>query len=209
MKSFILITFGLLGFAFYEMSDGADFDPNALRVSRVEAAPAIEETQLASAQVTNTQTDMPVVKAELKLDQNEVSRSDITLAALSTTTQAGARVSATLTPAATTGTQPADEAETVPQLILPSLITSAGQAAAATQTAPTTLEQETQAIIRTIAGNRVNVRGGPGTNYDVVSRMVKGQVVEILSDPGQGWVKMRPVDGGSVGWLADFLLNES
>jgi hypothetical protein len=201
MKSFILITFGLLGFAFYEMSDGADFDANALRVSRVDAAPAIEETQLASAQ-----TDTPVVTAEPKLEQNEVSRGAVTLAALSTTTDAGTRVSATLTPAVATTTA-TEEAEPASQLILPSLIAATDQPA--TEAVPTSLEQETQAIIRTIAGNRVNVRGGPGTNYDVVSRMVKGQEVEILSDPGQGWVKMRPVDGGSVGWLADFLLNES
>ena len=206
MKSFILITFGLLGFAFYEMSDGANFDPNALRVSRVDAAPVIEETKLASAQLNGAQTDTSVVTAEPKLEQNEVSRTNVTLAALSSNTESGMQVSATLTPAVATAPS-ANESEPVSQLVLPSLIASADQAA--TEAVPTSLEQETQAIIRTIAGNRVNVRGGPGTNYDVVSRMVKGQEVEILSDPGQGWVKMRPVDGGSVGWLADFLLNES
>jgi hypothetical protein len=199
MKSFILITFGLLGFAFYEMSDGADFDPNALRISRVDAAPAIAETQLA-----NVPVDTPVVVAEAKLDAGEVTRNIVTLASLETTSN-DTRVSATLIPSVTADVAGTDDQ--APKIILPSLIAASDQPTVAA--VQTSLEAETQAIIRTISGNRVNVRGGPGTNYDVVSRMVKGQAVEILSDPGQGWVKMRPVDGGSEGWLADFLLNES
>lgn len=203
MKSFILVTFGLLGFAFYEMSDGADFDPNALRVSRIDDAvlsvPAEPETQIAS-----VQSDTPVVVPK----PNEVSRSSVTLAALGTTdtTQSDTPVAAKLIPATAT-TDLDTSIETASKIILPSLITGLSETAAAVL--PASLEAETQAIVRTVSGNRVNVRGGPGTNYDVVSRLIKGQEVEILSDPGQGWVKMRPIEGGSVGWLADFLLNES
>ncbi|MEO1555213.1 MAG: SH3 domain-containing protein, partial [Pseudomonadota bacterium] len=61
---------------------------------------------------------------------------------------------------------------------------------------------------RSVSGNSVNVRGGPGTNFSVVNRMVRGDKVEILQDPGQGWVQLRPVGGGPVGWMADFLLSD-
>ena len=60
--------------------------------------------------------------------------------------------------------------------------------------------------IRVVSGNRVNVRGGPGTGFDVVNRLVRGEEVEIIEDNGDGWVKMRPVSGGKEGWMADFLL---
>lgn len=93
-------------------------------------------------------------------------------------------------------------------LILPSLVQQAS-----VQTAPvaepavqSASGSVTAADIRAVTGNRVNVRGGPGKGYDVVNRMTRGQEVEILSDPGTGWVKLRPLDGGTVGWMADFLL---
>ena len=62
--------------------------------------------------------------------------------------------------------------------------------------------------IRAVSGDRVNVRDGPGTNYSVVNQLVRGDKVEVLQDAGDGWVKLRPVDGGPVGWIASFLLTE-
>ena len=62
--------------------------------------------------------------------------------------------------------------------------------------------------VRNVTGRSVNVRGGPGTNYSVVNRLVRGDQVEVLEDPGDGWVRLRPVGGGPVGWMADFLLSE-
>jgi uncharacterized protein YgiM (DUF1202 family) len=62
--------------------------------------------------------------------------------------------------------------------------------------------------IRAVSGDRVNVRDGPGTNYSVVNQLVRGDKVEVLQDVGDGWVKLRPVDGGPVGWIASFLLTE-
>ena len=36
MARFIIVTFGFLAFAFYEMSGGADFDAEETRLSRIE-----------------------------------------------------------------------------------------------------------------------------------------------------------------------------
>lgn len=57
-----------------------------------------------------------------------------------------------------------------------------------------------------LAADAQNVRGGPGTDYGVVTKLTSGDAVEVLMDNGDGWVKMRPVDGGVEGWMADFLL---
>ena len=71
----------------------------------------------------------------------------------------------------------------------------------------TTYVSTTQADIRKVNGTRVNVRGGPGTNFGVVGKLGKGDAVEVVEDNGAGWVRFRSVDGTASGWMADFLLN--
>ncbi|MDU8909647.1 SH3 domain-containing protein [Aestuariicoccus sp. MJ-SS9] len=57
-----------------------------------------------------------------------------------------------------------------------------------------------------VTGARVNLRAGPGTRYQVVTQLRRGDGVTILSDPGGGWVELRAVEGDRVGWMsANFL----
>jgi len=63
--------------------------------------------------------------------------------------------------------------------------------------------------IREVTAARVNMRNGPGQTFNVLAKLTAGQQVEILQDPGDGWVKLRVVDNGRVGWMADFLLTAS
>ena len=86
--------------------------------------------------------------------------------------------------------------------IIPSLITPDDTGAA-------TNNASGSGDLRSVAGNSVNVRGGPGTEYGIVSRLTRGETVEIISDDGSGWVQMRPLNGGPEGWMADFLLTDS
>ena len=44
MKRFVLLSFGFLGWAFYEMSGGADFESASDRVARLNPAPAVTVT---------------------------------------------------------------------------------------------------------------------------------------------------------------------
>ncbi|MBB93106.1 MAG: hypothetical protein CML68_00655 [Rhodobacteraceae bacterium] len=60
--------------------------------------------------------------------------------------------------------------------------------------------------IRAVAGDRVNMRNGPGTNFSVTAQLTRDTRVEILTDPGDGWVRLRPINGGPVGWMAAYLL---
>lgn len=64
---------------------------------------------------------------------------------------------------------------------------------------------EVQLDIRSVKGNRVNFRNGPGKTYGVVGKLTGGSKTEVLQDPGNGWVKIRTEDG-KIGWMADFLL---
>ncbi|WP_299412956.1 SH3 domain-containing protein [uncultured Sulfitobacter sp.] len=190
MKTFILLTFGFLGFAFYEMSGGSDFEPASARLAAAEP----QEAVTASVQpVAETPAEEAVINTAsiTKID----STPSVTRVALNLTNVTNAAAEATQPETIASTATVLDSADT-PQIILPSLI-------ATTSSSDGT---EVNRDIRTVSGNRVNVRGGPSTNYGIVSRLTRGEEVQILEDNGEGWVRMRPVDGGESGWMADFLL---
>ena len=87
--------------------------------------------------------------------------------------------------------------------IIPSLIVPTTETTQVTVTSTASFDD-----IRTVSGNRVNVRGGPGTDFGIVTRLVRGDEVEILEDNGDGWVRLRLLGGGTEGWMADFLLTD-
>ena len=51
------------------------------------------------------------------------------------------------------------------------------------------------------------MRNGPGTSYSVVATLSRDTEVEVLRDPGQGWVKLQVVDSGRIGWMSARLLS--
>lgn len=203
MARLILVTFAFLAFVFYEMSGGNEFDPEATRLARIDAP----------SEVTQQPIDQPVV-AETRAPVPE----NVTRVALSLTSVNDVLRPTNLrtTPAKVTPDVQAPEAvsEEEPVIILPSLIVDRavitpvefGRDADDQPTAVTLSSGNFD--VRAVSGNRVNVRGGPGTDYSVVSSLVRGDKVEIMQDPGNGWVQMRPVGGGTIGWMADFLLND-
>ena len=208
MGRFIIVTFIFLGWAFYQLSGGSGFDADATRQARIDAPSEVNTAPLQASVVEQAETPEPEAVA---LDLATV---DEVLAPKRSFGTQATRVSARIVPQSEDSlTEDATEEDAT--LVLPSLIVNAVPEAEATvtpvdfsnpdATAPSRAGLER----RTVTGSRVNVRGGPGTDYQVVNRLVRGDQVEILEDPGNGWVRMRPVSGGTVGWLADFLLTES
>lgn len=201
MKSVILLTFGFLGFALYQMSGGAEFVPAS--ESKVTLSGAIVPNEPA------------VLVAETLPPADKVADPVVTRVALDLTTLQPAdkakaitqeelqEVAALATPDSATEAVPTNvnvlESGTTPAII-PSLIVPNDTGTVIQASAPATNN------FRMVKGSRVNVRNGPGTDYGVVTKLVKGDTVEILEDSGDGWVRMRPVDGGPSGWMADFLL---
>ena len=210
MTRFIIVSFAFLAFAFYELSGGSDFDAEATRLSRIELPPAVAERPLgddvadASATTPARQTALPENVTRVSLDLasvDDVLRPEPTL-----------RTKPAVQRAAADPAEPVGVSEEEPTIILPSLLVDrpvitpvdfGDDTAAQTVVAGATARE-----VRSVTGRSVNVRGGPGTNYSVVNRLVRGDEVEVLQDPGNGWVKLRPVGGGTVGWMADFLLSE-
>lgn len=218
MWRFILISFAFLGFVFYEMSGGGEFDSEELRLSRVETPPVVETSN-----PETTQT----AQAPLQ-DPEDVTRVSLSLTSVNDVLRpTNLRTQRAKVIANADEVEQTDQvlSEAAPAVILPSLImdqsavttVTFGQdandqqivavSAPAASAAPAAPEASAFDV-RSVTGDSVNVRGGPGTDFSVVTRMVRGDKVEILQDPGQGWVQLRLVGGGPVGWMADFLLSD-
>lgn len=210
MFRFIVLSFLFMGWAFFEMSGGTDFDGEALRMSRLDPvdpspiAPDAPKTLLAGVKSQN-------------IDTAEVSRVALNL----TTTRdvdappeslpTAAATPAAASPAKFGGATLSTASLDTNSIVIPSLIPAAQPAEQVAQDGLSANDilpdEDTSALdVRAVSGNRVNVRGGPGTSFGVVDSLTRGVEVEILQDPGNGWVKLRPMDGGPEGWMADFLL---
>ena len=183
MDSFILLTFAFLGWAFYELSGGADFEPRHLRMSGPRQAGDLRP----SAPGRSERADAPHRRASVGADdagarQPEQRRAQPDLwTCRAVPPQPHAHV-----------TRASARASGESRVIASRLRT----------TSPTgSVVTARQQDLRVVAGNRVNMRAGPGTDYDVIAKLNAATQVEVLRDPGNGWVKLRPDgDTGLDGW---------
>ena len=206
MVRFIAISFIFLAFAFFQMSGGSDFDPIATRMSRIEVPDNVEIAALEKQEEVIV-ADVPEVVTRVSLDL--VKLEDVVRPS-STVKTVPARITA---PVPEPDQEPVEEQVTAaPTIVLPSLVEGASTATVTPVDFSADPVEEENVVsdedVRSVTGNRVNVRGGPGTNFGVVSSMVRGDKVVILEDPGNGWVRLRSVQDGAQGWMADFLLSE-
>jgi hypothetical protein len=195
MVKFIAIAFGFLGLAFYELSGGSDFDGEALRLSRVEVGPVkqgLPKIADAAKDIGSDDAEFEVSRATVNLVSEEKSK---IIASVLTLAQPE-KIEATPASLVVDVVE-----EPLGELILPSLIVEPE----AFEVITSTSAQD----VRIVSGDRVNVRGGPSTNYEVVGRLTRGVEVEVLDDNGDGWIEMRSLDGVTFGWMADFLLSDS
>ena len=210
MAKFILVSFGFLAFAFYEMSGGADFDPEAHKLARIAELEAEKEAEA----VRTPKKEKPVVVAQAPKvfvdtdppETNAVTRVSLNLTTIDQVVNTDAPAEENVTPAV----QPA--VATVPQNV--GIVTSSADTPAIIPSLIDPNDGVTNASvelasfddIRTVSGNRVNVRGGPGTSFGVVASLTRGDEVKVLEDNGNGWVRFETVEGDTGGWMADFLL---
>ena len=208
MKIFIALTFLFLFWAFYEFSGGADFEPpeqspfaeGTLEVpepsTAAEPAPSAEIVAEPAAPAATPEPEVapeetPVVLASADPEEDPAAAPSTRI---QTTLQPATRI-ATLTEGLQTDTG----------TIAPTTPASTSEANSAA--AEVVVEEEPAADIRRVAGNRVNMRNGPGTNYDVVTRLVRDDEVEVLRVEN-GWARLKGPDG-RVGWMAERLLTAS
>lgn len=228
MKLFISLFFVFLGVAFFELSGGSGFDPEAARVSAVEmrternvaraalsgfvagtTSAAVQGDGVASTRETVTRQELNLVSFETIATPTPPQPQD-TLAAPAAPTDEDQAVSVALSDLSGTVASGPD------QISMAALDNVAAQSEDPDQ-APNTRFEGRSAVssslpedngpdIRAVSGTLVNMRSGPSTDFEVIDQLTQGTQVEVVSDSGDGWVELRPLSGGTTGWIAEFLL---
>lgn len=155
-----------MGWAYYEISGGADFAP--------------EQREVIVAETETSPTPEVVTRA----------------------------ATPTLLSVSTSNVTPAPEAENAVLVSAPAPVEPAPVVA---EPAPEVIEVVAPMIedpvdIREVASSRVNMRAGPGTNFDVIVTLDGGTEIEVLDVNASGWANVATVDRGIEGWMAERLL---
>lgn len=235
MKRFILLAFGFLALAFFELSGGSDFDPAATRQSSIEMRQQLEASRRANAATMLAAlpavTGRAPIAAQAAEDDGSGNTSSLNLVSYNSVTnpQAGSLPEITSTDAKVadlldteTSDTISDEVTTKITLTTPAVIgisetrglaPDTGTISVAGLSAPASSRNaelpqiiDRPSDVRVVSGSLVNLRAGPGTTFEVVAQLSENTRVEILEDAGNGWVNLRPIGGGPVGWMADYLL---
>ncbi|MBL4813538.1 MAG: SH3 domain-containing protein [Rhodobacteraceae bacterium] len=180
MKSFIFVSFAFLGVAFYQLSGGADFVPE-LR----------QNPDLADASTADLlEQSAPELVARAAPPAAET---------LAPQTLASASLANTIT-------APHAPQE---QAILASLATPFEETVqeAEVELASLAIPLTPAADLREVAGNRVNMRTGPSTDYAVIETLVRGTLLQVLETDANGWAHIRMEQSGVEGWMAERLLS--
>jgi hypothetical protein len=179
MGKFIILSFLALGVIFYEMSGGADFEPE------FRAPVEVAQTDLAP---TETVADAP-----------EVTRADTTsLIQIAAPVAEEPVVNAVAQPAAFNAPLPAGEViiTPAPEAVVDEVVAEPAQDAT-----------EADMDLRAVAGDWVNMRSGPSTSYDVLETLPRGTEAEVIEVDADGWARIRVMTTGQEGWMAERLLS--
>lgn len=209
LNKYVLISFAFMGWAFWELSGGSDFEPNS------RAAVAMEEPVTSSVSTARAEPEqaksqpavspVPLVKASLSVEEtNEEVAEEAAVAATAVIGQPQ-RATSQATGAEVLVASLADggEAFATPAA---QLLTFTKHTPDAQPTADTALATTPTLELRTVRGSRVNLRTGPGTAFDVLTVLTKGQQVQILRQDTSGWVNLRDLDSGVEGWMSAKML---
>ncbi|HKL54663.1 MAG: SH3 domain-containing protein [Roseovarius sp.] len=180
MWRFILVSFAFLGWSFYELSGGADYEP---RTNSIQARAKLDDLRPVARPLRAQEPR--VAQAPDIAEAPEIGATDTVARGLSglNGTQTGG-VTVTLAAAGA------------------SLDSEAIAHNIATRSVVTPRQQD----LREVAGSRVNMRAGPSTQYDRIARLERGEQVAVLRESVNGWVKLRVVETGRVGWMAERLV---
>ena len=179
MNKYVAIAFAFLGLWFYEASGGADFVPG--------------------------DTSLVVFAKPKPVPAEAEPRAEVVARAISTAPLTDVVPARGTEPAdATTGLTlvsldtPVSEPESVPEPVLQVV-----------EAEPAPVVQEPLPDLRFVDGDRVNMRSGPGTDYAVVAQLLRDDMVEVITDNGDGWLQLKDTISGQEGWIADWLVTAS
>ena len=207
MNKYILIAFAVMGVGFYEISGGPDFVPgsNSLVVfakpkpAAPEPEPVEQSSIVARANLQPPTFPEPVQPREIPARRTDPSpRPLVQVPSLSE-----AMVDLAPAPAIPLTTDAAPVAVAPPEEDVDAVVAAVIAEVAAPEPVA---DPEPVPDLRFVDGDRVNMRGGPGTDFAVVGRLLRNDIVEVLKDEGNGWLHLRVPATGEEGWMADWLV---
>lgn len=205
MRVFILLSFLFLGWLYWELSGGADFVPGT-----VTAEPDIAPADGAGgrdgtgplATVTAPDPDAAPVSLPAGAATPHVTRADTAPAALDALA-AGTRTplpESPLAPGEALASIAPDLAGRIEEALATALVAPQTASGAAADASAAGDASGIPGGFRIVTGDRVNMRAGPGTGFEVVGQLVAGQRTEVLGAEGN-WLRVRGEDG-TEGWMS-------
>lgn len=198
MWRFVLVSFVALGWSFYVLSGGADYEPveNSIQVqSKIEKPEPQAEPETVS---RNTQTLAQVEAMMDGMEETEAKTEELSVTLAATRTDGP-------------GIIEAEASRPKADLLKMNLSDrkfetkeSIDSAVAAALGEPSVDPSQ----LRWVKEGMVDLRSGPGLTFDRVAQVTKGTEVAVLEDPGHGWLNVRIVESYQTGWLAEWLVTE-
>lgn len=195
MKRFVILSFLVMGWGYYELSGGSDFVPERRTAVAAVAAPEPAAEQAPASTVTTT-AEEPVIADASATDPLDgvpvVARADTQDLEALPERESPAEEAISF------------EAGSVAEALAQALEeTAASPEAAETTAEPDQLAAAPSAIsgeIRSVSADTVNLRDGPGTNFNVLERLTRGTLVALLESGPDGWVYVEV--NGRTGWMS-------
>ena len=182
MWKYLFLCFAMLGWAFFELSGGQDFEPAlAMSVSEV---------------VTPTDDVDPIDRS---FDREEVARA-ATNALRSIEFDDHAEAAAPVN-VVTDAALWKVSADTETSVIIENIFEDVVPVVAAAVPSDENLYA--------VSVNRANMRNGPSTRNGVIAKLERGTAVQLLPSSSGSWVKLRVVETNRVGWISKKLLKKA
>lgn len=203
MGKFIIGTFAILAWTFYVLSGGADFVPET-RVAKADpfkATPDRTPPADVVALIAPVPQDRPAAEA---VPVGAAAAATAPVDPVSMTPPPAIESAQDATPIAVSATAtPAFAGSEANVIGIEPTFTSLSAPAPASPAAPAGADVAT---LREVAARAVNMRAGPDTSYSVLDTLPQGTQTEVVESDGAGWVRVRVVDTGQMGWMAERLL---
>ena len=197
MNKFVIISFAFLGFVFWELSGGSDFEPKTRAQTAEKKAPKqVEDAPV----VARAALSVPIIKASATPADTQSAATPVLLSAEATNLQEADTTQPVVVASLVTGLDSFATPGT-PVLVKPTVTDADVQ-----DTLALALESQSAPDLRRVRGSRVNMRGGPGTSYNVLMVLPRDREVEVLRENGSGWVKLKDSETGRIGWMASKML---
>ena len=228
MNRYIVISFVVMGLGYYELSGGADFEPELRPTDvlvRTEDQPMVAQTRTPTAVEPFTGEAAEVATATAGPGSDAATNDQLVAVEMLPTVKAEA-ADLGLTIADTRAEQPLFRSLSEPAgaVLLtnipapaasPTSTSSDAEAAAAStpEIASTadvgTLPDETlqaDGDVRWVDASALNVRAGPSTNSSVLTSLARSEFVLVISEQADGWALVRVEGDGTEGWVASRFL---